>query len=86
MLLFSMIKKIINKEGLRFPDEFVKHKILDAIGDLFLLGMPIIGHFVAYKSGHRLNNLLLKELMLKKDCWEIVNCFDKEETFINSHP
>lgn len=73
-------QKIINKEGLRFPDEFVKHKILDAIGDLFLLGMPIIGHFVAHKSGHRLNNLLLKELMLKADCWEIVSCFDKEET------
>jgi UDP-3-O-[3-hydroxymyristoyl] N-acetylglucosamine deacetylase len=73
-------KKIINKEGLRFPDEFVKHKVLDAIGDLFLLGMPIIGHFVAYKSGHRLNNLLLKELMLKADCWEIVNWFDKEKT------
>jgi len=65
-------QKIINKEGLRFPDEFVKHKILDAIGDLFLLGMPIIGHFVAYKSGHRLNNLLLKELMQKEDCWEII--------------
>ena len=73
-------RKILNKEGLRCPDEFVKHKILDAIGDLFLLGMPIIGHFVAYKSGHRLNNLLLKELMLNADCWEIVNCFDKEET------
>lgn len=73
-------RKVINKGGLRFPDEFVKHKILDAIGDLFLLGMPIIGHFVAYKSGHRLNNLLLRELMLKADCWEIVNCFDKEET------
>ena len=72
-------QKIINKEGLRFPDEFVKHKVLDAIGDLFLLGMPIIGHFVAYKSGHRLNNLLLKELMLKADSWEIVSCFDKEE-------
>lgn len=74
-------RKVINKEGLRFPDEFVKHKILDAIGDLFLLGMPIIGHFVAYKSGHRLNNLLLKELMLKEDCWEIVNYIDKEEPF-----
>jgi UDP-3-O-[3-hydroxymyristoyl] N-acetylglucosamine deacetylase len=72
-------QKIINKEGLRSPDEFVKHKILDAIGDLFLLGMPIIGHFVAYKSGHRLNNLLLKELMCKKDCWEIINCIDKEK-------
>jgi UDP-3-O-[3-hydroxymyristoyl] N-acetylglucosamine deacetylase len=72
-------RKVLNKEGLRFPDEFVKHKILDAIGDLFLLGMPIIGHFVAYKSGHRLNNLLLRELMLKVDCWGIVDCVDKEE-------
>jgi UDP-3-O-[3-hydroxymyristoyl] N-acetylglucosamine deacetylase len=71
--------KIINKEGQRIPDVFVKHKILDAIGDLFLLGMPIIGHFIAYKSGHRMNNLLLKELMRKKDCWEIVNCINKEE-------
>ena len=74
-------KKIINKEGLRIPDVFVKHKILDAIGDLFLLGMPIIGHFMAYKSGHRLNNLLLKELMHKKDCWEIVSCINKEEVY-----
>jgi UDP-3-O-[3-hydroxymyristoyl] N-acetylglucosamine deacetylase len=71
--------KIINKEGLRIENVFVKHKILDAIGDLFLLGMPIIGHFMAYKSGHRLNNLLLKELMNKKDCWEIVNCINNEE-------
>ena len=72
-------KKIINKEGQRMPDAFVKHKILDAIGDLFLLGMPIIGHFVAYKSGHRLNNLLLRELMSQPDCWEIVNGNDKKE-------
>ncbi|MFA5321885.1 MAG: UDP-3-O-acyl-N-acetylglucosamine deacetylase [Smithella sp.] len=72
-------KKIINKEGQRIENVFVKHKILDAIGDLFLLGMPIIGHFVAYKSGHRLNNLLLRELMSKKDCWEIVTCSNKEE-------
>jgi len=71
--------KIINKEGLRIENVFVKHKILDAIGDLFLLGMPIIGHFIAHKSGHRLNNLLLKELMNKKDCWEIVNCINNEE-------
>jgi UDP-3-O-[3-hydroxymyristoyl] N-acetylglucosamine deacetylase len=73
-------EKIINKEGLRFPDEFVKHKILDAIGDLFLLGMPIIGHFVAYKSGHRLNNLLLRELMSKTDNWEIVSYHDQGES------
>ncbi|KQC11147.1 MAG: UDP-3-O-[3-hydroxymyristoyl] N-acetylglucosamine deacetylase [Smithella sp. SDB] len=72
-------KKIINKEGQRIPNVFVKHKILDAIGDLFLLGMPIIGHFIAYKSGHRLNNLLLRELMAKKECWEIVNGVNKEE-------
>ena len=72
-------EKIINKGGLRMPNEFVKHKILDAIGDLFLLGMPIIGHFVAYKSGHRLNNILLKELMSKQDCWEIISCNNKEE-------
>jgi len=72
-------KKIINKEGQRIENVFVKHKILDAIGDLFLLGMPIIGHFMAYKSGHRLNNLLLRELMAKKECWEIVNGVNKEE-------
>lgn len=69
--------RIINKEGLRFPDEFVKHKILDAIGDLSLLGIPIIGHFVACKSGHRLNNLLLKELLIRKGCWTLVSRFSK---------
>ena len=63
--------KVLNREGLRFSDEFVRHKILDAMGDLFMLGMPIVGHFVANKSGHRLNNLLLKELMKRKDCWNI---------------
>jgi len=71
-------RRIINKDGLRFPDEFVKHKILDAIGDLSLLGIPIIGHFVAYKSGHRLNNLLLKELLIRKECWTLVKRFSKE--------
>jgi UDP-3-O-[3-hydroxymyristoyl] N-acetylglucosamine deacetylase len=70
--------RIINKGGLRFPGEFVKHKILDAIGDLSLLGIPIIGHFVAFKSGHRLNNLLLKELMVRKDCWTMVNHVSRE--------
>ncbi len=81
-------KKIVNKDGLRFPDEFVKHKILDAIGDLSLLGMPIIGHFVASKSGHKLNYLLLKELLERKECWKIVGSFDQskvseEETPLN---
>lgn len=68
-------KKIINKDGLRCPNEFVKHKILDAIGDLSLLGMPIIGHFIAYKSGHKLNNLLLRELLKHEECWRIVGSF-----------
>ncbi len=66
-------EKVINKEGLRVKDEFVKHKILDAIGDLFLLGMPIIGHFWAHKSGHKLNNLLLRKLLSHGECWEIVS-------------
>jgi len=74
--------KVINKEGLRFPDEFVKHKILDAIGDLSLIGMPIIGHFVAYKSGHRLNNLLLRKLLDNRKCWEMTHYFNgKMEVF-----
>jgi UDP-3-O-[3-hydroxymyristoyl] N-acetylglucosamine deacetylase len=71
-------QRVINKEGLRCNDEFVKHKILDAIGDLSLLGMPIIGHFIAYKSGHKLNNLLLKELMSRKECWKIVSHMSKD--------
>jgi UDP-3-O-[3-hydroxymyristoyl] N-acetylglucosamine deacetylase len=70
--------QIINKGGVRCPDEFVKHKVLDAIGDLSLLGMPIIGHFVAFKSGHRLNNNLLKELLIRQDCWEIVDHYPME--------
>jgi UDP-3-O-[3-hydroxymyristoyl] N-acetylglucosamine deacetylase len=64
-------EKIINKEGLRHPHEFVKHKILDSIGDLFLVGMPIIGHFRAYKSGHKLHLLLLKELAAHPDSWRV---------------
>jgi UDP-3-O-[3-hydroxymyristoyl] N-acetylglucosamine deacetylase len=73
--------RIINKDGLRFPAEFVKHKILDAIGDLSLLGIPIIGHFVAFKSGHRLNNLLLKQLLIQEECWTMVSRFSKEGMF-----
>ena len=64
--------KVINEEGVRFQDEFVKHKILDAIGDLYLLGHGLIGSFSAYKSGHHLNNLLLRELVNNQDAWEEV--------------
>jgi UDP-3-O-[3-hydroxymyristoyl] N-acetylglucosamine deacetylase len=63
--------KILNEEGLRYKDEFVRHKILDAIGDLYILGNPIIGKFTAYKSGHDLNNRLLRLLIEKKDAWEV---------------
>lgn len=69
-------QRVINKEGLRCPDEFVKHKILDAIGDLSLLGYPIVGHFIAHKSGHRLNNLLLKELMKRTESWALRSLSD----------
>ncbi|MDP2098232.1 MAG: UDP-3-O-acyl-N-acetylglucosamine deacetylase [Methylobacter sp.] len=69
--------KIINEDGLRYADEFVKHKILDAIGDLYLLGHSLIGEFTGYKSGHGLNNKLLRALLNDKDAWEMVT-FDEE--------
>lgn len=61
---------ILNEDGLRYEDEFVKHKILDAIGDLYLLGRSIIGEFSGYKSGHALNNRLLRTLLATPDAWE----------------
>jgi len=70
--------KILNEDGLRCADEFVKHKILDAIGDLYLLGHSLIGAFTGYKSGHGLNNKLLRALLADKTAWEIVT-FDSEE-------
>jgi len=64
--------RILNREGLRYENEFVRHKVLDCIGDLSLLGMPLIGHIVAYKSGHSLNHALLKRFIDQKSCWETV--------------
>ncbi|MBW2264569.1 MAG: UDP-3-O-acyl-N-acetylglucosamine deacetylase [Deltaproteobacteria bacterium] len=64
--------KILNPEGLRYKDEFIRHKILDCVGDLSMLGMPIIGHIVAHKSGHALNHSLLKRFINQKSCWETV--------------
>jgi UDP-3-O-[3-hydroxymyristoyl] N-acetylglucosamine deacetylase len=69
--------KILNEDGLRYADEFVKHKILDAIGDLYLLGHSLIGAFTGYKSGHGLNNQLLRTLLEDKDAWEMVT-FENE--------
>lgn len=63
-------QSVINEEGLRFDDEFVRHKLLDCLGDFSLLGMPILGHIETFKSGHAFNHAFLKELMARKDCWE----------------
>ena len=70
--------RVINDDGLRYGDEFVKHKILDAIGDLYLLGHPLIGTFSAHKSGHGLNNGLFRELVDQTSCWETVTYDDSE--------
>ena len=67
---------VLNEDGLRYEDEFVKHKILDAIGDLYLLGKSLIGEFRVYKSGHALNNLLLRTLLEQPDAWEVVTFAD----------
>jgi UDP-3-O-[3-hydroxymyristoyl] N-acetylglucosamine deacetylase len=64
--------RILNTEGLRYDNEFAKHKVLDAIGDLYLLGHPLIGKYTAYKSGHGLNNALSRALLSRPDAWELV--------------
>ncbi|MDT8404327.1 UDP-3-O-acyl-N-acetylglucosamine deacetylase [Sulfuriflexus sp.] len=70
--------RILNEDGLRYEDEFVKHKILDAVGDLYLLGHSLIGAFSGYKSGHALNNRLLQALLADAEAWEIVTFEDTE--------
>ncbi len=70
--------RILNPDGLRYDNEFVRHKILDAIGDLYLVGHPLLASYVAHKSGHMLNNLLLRALLAQPDAYEIVS-FDKLE-------
>ncbi|MEW5011033.1 MAG: UDP-3-O-acyl-N-acetylglucosamine deacetylase [Cycloclasticus sp.] len=72
--------RVLNEDGLRYEDEFVKHKILDAIGDLYLLGHSLIGEFKGHKSGHELNNKLLRALLQQQDAWEEVT-FDEEDTY-----
>ncbi|AQZ94756.1 UDP-3-O-acyl-N-acetylglucosamine deacetylase [Halopseudomonas phragmitis] len=68
--------RVLNEDGLRYEDEFVRHKILDAIGDLYLLGKSLVGEFRGEKSGHALNNKLLRTLLANKDAWEIVTFED----------
>lgn len=70
--------RVLNQDGLRYDDEFVKHKILDAIGDLYLIGKPLIARYSANKSGHAINNQLARTLLSQKDCWELVT-FDSAE-------
>ena len=69
--------KVLNADGLRYDDEFVKHKILDAMGDLYLVGKPLLAAYSAFRSGHALNNLLLRELEAHPEAWEVVT-FDNE--------
>lgn len=75
--------KVLNEDGLRYADEFVKHKILDAIGDLYLLGHSLIGEYKGFKSGHALNNKLLLTLLENKDAWEMVTFDSAEEAPIS---
>ena len=78
--------RVLNEDGLRYEDEFVKHKILDAIGDLYLLGHSLIGEFSGFKSGHGLNNRLLRALMADASAWEEVTFRDRAEAPISYVP
>jgi UDP-3-O-[3-hydroxymyristoyl] N-acetylglucosamine deacetylase len=70
--------RVLNADGLRFADEFIRHKLLDAIGDLYLMGKPLLGAFTAHKSGHALNNQLVRALLADKGSFEVVS-FDRAE-------
>jgi UDP-3-O-[3-hydroxymyristoyl] N-acetylglucosamine deacetylase len=69
--------KVLNADGLRYAEEFAKHKILDAIGDLYCIGKPMLAAYSAFRSGHALNNQLLRALLAQPDAWELVS-FDHE--------
>jgi len=71
--------RVLNTDGLRYDDEFVKHKILDAVGDLYLIGKPLVARYVACKSGHAINNQLALSLLAQKDAWEIVTYASQAE-------
>lgn len=71
--------RVLNEDGLRYQDEFVKHKVLDAVGDLYLLGNSLIGQFEGHKSGHGLNHMLLRELLANENAWEVVTFDDVSE-------
>ncbi|MBE9532899.1 MAG: UDP-3-O-acyl-N-acetylglucosamine deacetylase [Proteobacteria bacterium] len=75
--------RVVNEDGLRYEDEFVRHKVLDAIGDLYLLGYSLIGAFNGHKSGHELNNKLLHKLLEQEDAWELVSFDDEKDAPIS---
>ncbi len=70
--------KVLNAGGLRYDDEFVKHKILDAMGDLYVIGKPFLASYSAFRSGHAMNNLLLRELLAHPDAWDVVTFEDEK--------
>lgn len=72
--------RILNEDGLRYDDEFVRHKILDSVGDLYLVGSPFLGHFSAHKSGHALNNQLLHRLLAQRDAWSYVELGQEKQS------
>ena len=74
--------EILNEDGLRLENEMIKHKILDAIGDLYLLGHNLVGSFEGFKSGHTVNNALLRELIARPDTWEVVTYDDADATVV----
>ena len=71
--------RVLNEDGLRYEDEFVRHKILDAIGDLYLIGHNMLGEFTGYKSGHGLNNQLVRAVLADESAWEVVTFEDKQD-------
>ncbi len=72
--------RVLNEEGLRYDDEFVKHKMLDAVGDLYMANHTILGEFSAYKTGHAVNNQLLRTLLADADAWEMVTFEEQKQT------
>ena len=77
---------VLNEEGLRYVDEFAKHKLLDAVGDLYLLGLPLLAAFDGYMSGHTLNNELARAVLLQPDSWELVSADNSHLSAVHSRP
>ena len=74
-------EKILNDGGLRYSDEFVRHKVLDAVGDLYLAGYPILGKYTGFRAGHHMNNVLLKALFADRSAWKLVDLVNKSNNF-----